>query len=168
MLLHSVHKTNVNLNIPEISRILQQRYLKIRPLKSKKTYESQKASTSMKTNKIKQQHVFYRNNRIEGPRWWIVVMYNMGGKGERRIYIVNVKWGMRNAQEEKLRRSVEIFRENMYESLMSFLRAKYYCVSFVNNFLKIFPEFRSIPDTRPPWLSCSVFSTHWTSLSEHP
>lgn len=52
--------------------------------------------------------------------------------------------------------------------LMSFLRAKYYCVSFVNNFLEIFLEFRSILDTRPPRLSCSVFGAHWISLFEHP
>lgn len=46
-------------------------------------------------------------------------MHYMGGKGEGSdiyICIVYVKWGMRNAQEEKLRRSVEVFRENMYES----------------------------------------------------
>lgn len=46
-------------------------------------------------------------------------MHYMGGKGEGSdiyICIVDVKWGMRNAQEEKLRRSVEVFREDMYES----------------------------------------------------
>lgn len=45
-------------------------------------------------------------------------MHNMGGKGEGSdIYMYSVcQVRMRNAQEEKLRRSVEVFREDMYES----------------------------------------------------